>query len=68
MDDQLIKNPDNKPFFRKAEKMTDRELQEMSLFYQSENLKATLKIKNNVAFFFYLTIAGIIIGFLSTIM
>ena len=67
MDDKFLQNPDNKPFFRKIEFMNDREVQEMNLFYQHEKLSALKSIKNNLKFFFYLTIASIIIGVLATL-
>jgi hypothetical protein len=63
MDDKFIENPDHKPFFRKIETMTDRELKEMSLYYQRENNKDLERIKLNVQFFFWLFIVTTVLLF-----
>lgn len=62
MDDKFIENQDHKPFFRKVETMSDREVQEMNLYFQREHYKELLSIKKNVQFFFYLIIVSIVIG------
>lgn len=67
MDDKFIENQDHKPFFRKVETMSDREVQEMNLYLQRENQKELLSIKKNVQFFFYLTLLSLAIAiFFST--
>ena len=53
--DQILYN-------EQAEELTDRELQLKQAYYLSQINKNTLSIKNNVQFWFYLTILSIAAG------
>lgn len=59
---ELIKTANAKEFYKTLEDLSDRELQEKQTFYLWEINQNTKKTKENVQFFFYLTIASAIIA------
>ena len=63
MDDKFIKNQDYRSAFKNIEQMSDREIQEMNLFYQENNYKNIERIKLNVQFFFWLFIVTTVLLF-----
>jgi hypothetical protein len=58
--DQILYN-------QQAEELTDRELQLKQAYYLSQINKNTISIKNNVQFWFYLTIVSIAVGILALV-
>ena len=63
MDDKFIKNQDYRSAFKNIEQMSDREIQEMNLFYQENKYKNIERIKLNVQFFFWLFIVTTVLLF-----
>lgn len=61
MNPDYKKTHDEITFYQNAEKLTDRELLELQAYYNFQNRKNILSIRNNVLFFFYLTIVSIVI-------
>ena len=61
MNPDYKKTHDEITFYENAEKLTDRELLELQAFYHSQNRKKLESIKDNVQFFFYLTVVSILI-------
>jgi hypothetical protein len=57
---ELIKTEPAREFYRTTEELTDRELLERQAFYLYEINQNTKKTKENIQFFFYLTIFGMI--------
>lgn len=56
----LIKTDPERQFYKTTEELTDRELQERQAFYLYEINLNTKKTKENIQFFFYLTIISLI--------
>lgn len=56
--------PDDKKYYEAIEKLTDRELQEKHAFYLRNIQKSNERIKLNLQFWFYFTIASIAVAVL----
>ena len=59
---KMVISSDQILYNEQAEELTDRELQLKQAYYLSQINKNTLSIKNNVQFWFYLTILSIAAG------
>jgi hypothetical protein len=59
---KMVMSSDQILYNEQAEELTDRELQLKQAYYLSQINKNTLSIKNNVQFWFYLTILSIVAG------
>lgn len=59
---KMVMSSDQILYNEQAEELTDRELQLKQAYYLSQINKNTLSIKNNVQFWFYLTILSIAAG------
>lgn len=59
---KMVKSSDQILYNEQAKELTDRELQLKQAYYLSQINKNTLSIKNNVQFWFYLTILSIAAG------
>jgi hypothetical protein len=62
MNTEFKKTDEEITFYNKAEKLSDRELQELQAFLLYQNKKNTISIRNNVLFFFYLFIVTAIVS------
>jgi hypothetical protein len=65
---KMVMSSDQILFNEQAEELTDRELQLKQAYYLSQINKNTLSIKNNVQFWFYITIVSIAGGVLILVM
>ena len=59
---KMVMSSDQILYNEQAEELTDRELQLKQAYYLSQINKNTLSIKNNMQFWFYLTILSIAAG------
>lgn len=59
---KMVMSSDQILYNEQAKELTDRELQLKQAYYLSQINKNTLSIKNNVQFWFYLTILSIAAG------
>lgn len=62
MDSKFIKTDSERQFFNKIEGMSDKDLQQLQAYYLSNLEKSNEKIRANVQFFCWITIASIVIG------
>ncbi len=65
---KMVMSSDQILYNEQAEELTDRELQLKQAYYLSQINKNTLSIKNNVQFWFYITIVSIVGGFIILVM
>lgn len=65
---KMVMSSEQIVYNQQAEELTDRELQLKQAYYLSQINKSTISIKNNVQFWFYLTIISIAIGVLILVM
>lgn len=65
---KMVMSNDQILYNQQAEELTDRELQLKQAYYLSQINKNTLSIKNNVQFWFYITIVSIAGGVIILVM